>query len=166
MGVLNSIRRLLAGSGTKTLPVSLDPGETEQARWVASNRPGTVTSVGGDLVLTNRRLVFTPLGTADIINVMTWGLTQAGAPDAVSQVPSQLGRLVGAEQIPGVSVVAPGANGSFATPPTLRVTTYAGASIELGILASRRSMNPDPANVRARDSAVETIRRLLASTSS
>jgi hypothetical protein len=57
MGIWDATKRLLRGSGTKTLPITLEPGEVEKARSVASHRPGTLTSVGGDLVLTSRRLI-------------------------------------------------------------------------------------------------------------
>src|ERR1044072_850553 len=49
---------LFSGDGKRPLPIEPAPGETELLREVASKHPGGA-SVGGDLVLTDRRLVFT-----------------------------------------------------------------------------------------------------------
>ena len=158
MGVLDAARRIFSGSGTRTLPVTLEPGELEEARCVASYRPGTLTSVGGDLVLTSRRLVFTPLDTRDVVEVLTWGLGKAGAPEFGTQLPGRLGDMIRQEQIRGVTAVDAGTDGSLLKPPTIRITGTDGSAIEIGLLAGRRNRNNDPANRRARDDMLAAIR--------
>ncbi len=158
---------LLGGSGTRTVPVALQPGETEMAREVASLRPGELSSVGGDLVVTNRRVVFTPLDTRDVVQVLTWALGKAGAPGPLAGIPGQLGKLMGPEQpggpagLEGIGGVAVGSAPSILRPPTLLIVDLQGRTTEIGILASRRSPNPSRQNAVARDRILEVIRRQL-----
>src|SRR3954453_21957382 len=94
MGILDSFAGIFSGSGKTALALQLEPGEIEVTRAVASIHPGTIRSVGGDLVLTNRRLVFTPLNVKDVTAVLSWGLGKAGAPDAAVTLVDQVGKLV------------------------------------------------------------------------
>src|SRR4051794_6800315 len=121
------LKDLLGGSGTRTRPLVLLEEEREITREVASARPGTLTSVGGDLVLTTKRLVFTPLETKDVVEVLTWGLKKAGAPGAVSGLPGRLGELVQPQQpggpagLLGIAAVTAGGGPGALRPPTLLV---------------------------------------------
>ena len=160
------LKDLLAGSGTRVRPVSLQQGETELCREVGSARPGTLTSVGGDLVLTDRRLIFTPLETRDVVEALSWGLKKAGAPGGVSGLPDRLGELVqqqelgGTSGLRGVASVGPGGGGGWLKPPTILVRGTDGSTTEIGVLAGRRSINRDKGNVVARDrilTAIETV---------
>lgn len=61
MGILDSLGGLLGGSGKTTVPIPMLDGESEIMRVIGSARPGGLTSVGGELVLTTHRVCFTPL---------------------------------------------------------------------------------------------------------
>jgi hypothetical protein len=122
------------------------PGEVLKARAVASVRPGSWRSVGGDLVLTNRRLVFTPLETR-LGDMVSW----------LDHPPlgSQSGRLG------GIADVEPGSRGWVLKPPTLVIISTTGARTEIGVLASRFAPNWSRRNRAERDRVVEAIRHAL-----
>ncbi|GGM75427.1 hypothetical protein GCM10011609_09190 [Lentzea pudingi] len=132
MSVLDAFSGLLGGSGKSPLPVTLAVGEDEVTRAVASFRPGGLTSVGGDLVLTTKRLVFTPLNVTDVVKVLTWALGKAGAPDFVAGLPEKLGGLVEQEDFGGLTGVAVGG------PP--RLTTRRPSSSRESAVRSPRSV--------------------------
>lgn len=161
------LKELLAGRGTRVRPVSLRQGETELCREVASARPGTLTSVGGDLVLTDRRLIFTPLETVDAVEVLTWGLRKARAPGPVAELPGRLGELVqqhdvgGADGLRGIASVTADDTGGWLRPPTVCVYATDGSTTEIGILGARRASNRDRSNVAARDRMAAAIRVAL-----
>jgi hypothetical protein len=161
MGILDSVSGLISGRGKTVRPIELAPGEVELAREVASWRPGGA-SVGGDLVLTNMRLIFTPLETRDAAGILEWGLSKAGAPDLVSKIPGALDSLVKPEAIAGVAAVEPGSGPSWRKPPTLVVSDAAGNRVEIGILAARLKLNPSAENAVARDRMVAAITRAAA----
>ena len=159
MGLLDALTGLLSGSGTSTVRLDLEPGEAEITRAVASHRPGTLTSVGGDLILTDRRLVFTPLNVKDLTAVLTWGLGKAGAPDAAVRLVDQAGKLIDTQGLGSLSEltrVERGTAPSVLKPPTLLISGPA-ASWEIGILAGRRSPNFASANAIERDRMLEAI---------
>lgn len=164
MGIFDHVAGLLSGAGKATLTVQLEPGETEVTRAVASNRPGTVTSVGGDLVLTNRRLVFTPLNVKDLTAALTWGLGKVGAPEPAAKLVDQVGKLVDTHEFGTVSSLAgvsAGSPPSLRKPPTLVVVSGAG-TWEIGILAGRTKMSRDPSNAMERDRMLAAIRAQIA----
>jgi hypothetical protein len=161
------LKDLFRGSGTRTRPLVLLEGETEVLRVTASARPGTLTSVGGDLVLTTRRLVFTPLETKDVVEVLAWGLEKAGAPGVVTGLPGRLGELVqqqqlgGAGGLRGIAALASGSPPSVLRPPTLLVRGTDGTTTEIGVLAGRRSPNWSKDNVPPRDHMVAALQGVL-----
>lgn len=160
-------RDLLAGSAPRVRRVSLKQGESELCREVAAVGSGTLSSVGGDLVLTDRRLIFCPQESKDRVEVLTWGLPKAAAPDPDPGLPGRFGELVqqhdgGAG--PGVRTVASVSadGGGWLKPPTLVVLATDGGATEIGILAGRRSSNRDRNNVVARDRMLAAIHQVLA----
>jgi hypothetical protein len=164
VGVFDAVGRILGGSGTKTLAVQLEPDEAERSRVVASWDPGTVKSVGGDLVLTTKRLVFTPLDVRDAVEVLTWGLAKAGATHGMEKVPGQIGGVISQHIVPGglAVTVEPGRDPSALCPPTLIVRTADGGTTEIGILDNRRSPNWATKNAVARDAFIAAVRAELA----
>lgn len=156
------LRDLLGGNGTRVRSVSLQEGETEICREVACVRPGTLTSLGGELVLTDRRLVFCPQQTKDRADVLTWVLRTPGAPPP--GLPDRFGELVQQRDVPAgargvVSVSADG--GGWLKSPTILVRGTDGSTTEIGVLAGRRSMNRDRNNVVARDRMLAAIQAVL-----
>lgn len=161
MSVLDAFSGLFGGSGKSPLPLALAEGEVEVTRAVASFRPGGLTSVGGDLVLTTKRLVFTPLNVTDVVKVLTWALGKAGAPDFIAGLPEKLGGLVEQEDFGGLTGVAVGGPPRLTTPPTLVVTGVGGAVTEIGVLQSRGTANFFPRNAVERDRMVVAIRTAM-----
>ncbi|MGW6447244.1 hypothetical protein [Lentzea sp. NPDC055074] len=164
MSVLDAFGGLLGGSGKNALPVVMADGEAEVTRVVASFRPGGFTSVGGDLVLTTKRLVFTPLNVTDVVKVMTWALGKAGAPDPVAGLPEKLGELVEQEDfggLPEIARVEVGGPPKLLMPPTLVISGADGAVREIGVLASRTTTNASPKNAVERDRMAEAIRAAM-----
>jgi hypothetical protein len=160
MGLLDGLRGVLAGDGTWTLPIELVPGETEQLRVVASKHPGGA-SVGGDLVLTDRRLVFTPLNVHGAVEALTWGLGKAGVPEVVAKVPAKLGELVGSQiatDLDAIATVERGNDASVFKPPTIVVTGHNGVRTEIGVLRSRGAFNGRRTNNEERDRMIDAIR--------
>jgi len=154
---------LFSGDGKRPLPIELAPGETERLRVVASKHPGGA-SVGGDLVLTERRLVFTPLNVHGAVEALTWGLGKAGAPDVIAGIPAKLGGLVGnpvATELAAIATVERGNDASMFKPPTIVVTGHNGARTEIGLLRSRGAFNGLRANNVARDRMLAAIREAL-----
>lgn len=156
------LKDLLAGNGARARPVSLKHRETELCREVASARPGTLTAIGGDLVLTNRRLIFTPLDTKDAVEVLIWVLESAGAPGALSgpgrpRDPVQQQESGETSGLRGMASVSADGGGGWLRPPAIVVAGTDGSTTEIGVLAGRRSMNRDRANVVARDRMLAAI---------
>ena len=142
-----------------TLPIELAPGETERLRVVASKNPGGA-SVGGDLVLTDRRLVFTPLNVHGVVEMLTWGLGKAGAPDVIAGIPAKLGTKVGdpvETELATIATVERGNDASIFKPPTIVVTQDDGTRTEFGVLKSRRTANFSGTNNEERDRLLAAI---------
>ncbi|WP_086669017.1 hypothetical protein [Lentzea kentuckyensis] len=161
MSVLDSLRSLLGGGGKKTLPLVLAEGEVEITRTVASFRPGGLTSVGGDLVLTNKRLVFTPLDVTGVVGVLTWALGKVGAPDVLSGLPEKIGDRIRLEDLGAPPGVAAGGPPRPLMPPTILITGTNGAVSEIGVLAHRHSYNGSSANAVERDRMLAAIRAAM-----
>ncbi len=159
MGIRDHLTNLASGAGRTTVPLDLVSGERELLRAYANARPGTLTSVGGQLVLTTERIAFLPWNTADIAGFLAWALPKAGLPaqvgDLVGKVQDAIG---GAGFASSVSVVDTGTDGSLLRPPTIVVSASDGSRHEFGILASMGSLNLSPRNRTARDEFVAAVR--------
>lgn len=150
--------RFLQGSGRKTLPIPVLPDERQIAVAVGSWKPGTLTSVGGDVVVTNQRVVFSPLDVRDVTAVMSWALGQVGAPAQFGKVAEWLGDTVGDVRVVGVTESArPGSNARLLKPPTFIATLGDGTEQEIGVLRDRITANIDPRNNAVRDRIVAVI---------
>ncbi|MCX8453708.1 hypothetical protein [Paenarthrobacter ureafaciens] len=159
--------RLIGGSGRETFPFELSEGETEVLRVVGSKRPGGLTSVGGDLVLTNFRVLFTPLNTGDVSRLLAFALGKAGADGRIVGIVDKIQDMIGTAAPIGtgalskITSIETGTNGSLLKPPTLIISGTDGSSEEVGVLASRGSFNPSPKNRAARDQFLLAARRQL-----
>jgi hypothetical protein len=117
----------------------LEVAELEVKRWVASVPMGIFSKHGGNLVLTNKRLLFEPLKTPG------WTpISKYLAPFAEHQGSADLANLASAEAVPGSS-------------PKLRVLSQSGQAREFLIFVRRLSLIWSSANAAARNEAVSTI---------
>jgi hypothetical protein len=134
MGVLDNLGGLLSGSGRTTVPVPALPNEVEILRVNATRMAGGLTAVGGELVLTDQRIYFTPWNTKDIAAIESWVLPKVGAPKIAGQAVGLAQRGVdgaAGEFARGATTVAAG---SGTRPPTVRVTS-GDRAVEYGVLA-------------------------------
>lgn len=159
MGVIGALGGLLSGRGRYARPLTFGPGESELARECASLRPGTSKSVGGDLVLTNQRLVFTPLETADVSEVLAWSLKKAGAPAAVGALVGMVNSAITSQQIQTAddTVARPGTQARPLCPPTIVITSQHGDEWVVGVVVARLAPNWDSRNNVARDRMIQAI---------
>lgn len=164
MGIIGSLRGLLSGSGKTAQPVLLEEGESELDRVVACTvRGGGRAWVGGDLVLTDRRVLFTPLNVNDVAALLSYGLRRVGAPAGAAAVVGFIARKVAREaaEVSGVVRVAPGRAPGLFNPPTAVFQLDDGRQLEFGILASRTSPNSSTGNVVARDRFLAEVQSQL-----
>jgi len=136
-------------------------------RTVAGLRPGALNSVGGDLVLTNMRVVFTPLDVRDLSVVLKWGLGKAGGGRVANPLIDYAAGAVGdpvnvAGGLAGLAAVQIGSSAKVLKPPTLLLLGADGTVTEIGILQSRMSANANSANNVVRDQMVAAIQSQLA----
>lgn len=163
MSVLDSVVRLLSGNGRAPVKVPLASGEREQHRVVACSLFSGMSKAGGNLVLTNERLIFTPWSMQDLGSLLAAGFRTLSLPDAIAQAPETAVKLIGEpigvplEQIAGAVA---GQKPSVFRPPSILVRTEE-AEIEFGVLASLWSLNAAAANVVARDNFLATLHAQL-----
>lgn len=154
----DSALKVLQGSGRETLPIPLLPDETQLAVAVGSWNPGTFLSVGGDVIVTNQRVIFSPLNVKDVTSVFSWVLGEVGAQDQFGQVTDWLGKTVGDVQVVGATETArAGSNARLLKPPTFVTKLADGAEHEVGVLWKRTAANIDPRNNDIRDQIVAAI---------
>ena len=160
--------RLIGGSGRETMPFELSEGETEILRVVGSKRPGGITPVGGDLVLTNRRVLFTPLNTSDVSKLLSFGLGKAGVDGKVVGLVEKVQDMVGTAApigpgtLAGIAGIDAGSDGSLFSPPTVIIRDTDGGQTEVGVLEGRRSPNAAGGNRAARDRFISAVREQMA----
>lgn len=154
MGLLDNLTHLLSGRGKSPAPVTLEDGEEEISRVAACTvKGGGRPWVGGDLVLTNRRVLFAPLDVTDAAALLSYGLKKAGAPSDAIALVGWIASQVRPETLERSEVLAASAGRSAGVlnPPTLTVHRADGTNLEFGILASRMSPNLAKANESVRD---------------
>jgi hypothetical protein len=127
---------LMAASALPLCPVGLAQDEREIARVSAELRPGSLSAVAGDLVLTTARLLFVPLMLHGPAEAREWPCLEGSA---------------------GVTHVRAGRPPRLFRPPTLRVTDVAGDTAEIGVLSGRKTPNLAAANAGARDAFLDAL---------
>jgi hypothetical protein len=139
-----------------------DLDETEDVLGVFYGGRG---QVGGQLVVTNRRLLFGPVRTDFVRAIGLGGAGAAGVP-GTGFVKSLLDAYEPLKQkqifLRHVVAITPGRNAGWTGPPTFRLTLDTESILEYGIVASTLTPNPSPANNVARDRAIDVISRAVA----
>lgn len=125
---------------------------------------------GGQLVVTNQRVLFRPLdmkATTKLLNdgieflpdnLAVFGKVVAKGLDYSSAYQDGLTGAVPTSDIVGVDV---GDGAGLFHPPSLILSMSTGAQTKVGILASKFSPNISPANAKARDEMIALIRQQL-----
>ncbi|MCH8572230.1 hypothetical protein LSI54_12820 [Nesterenkonia sp. AY15] len=150
------------------MPYELSKGEVEILRVVGSKRPGRITSVGGDLVLTTCRVIFTPLDTSDVSKLLSFGLGKAGADGGIVGIVDKVQEMIGTAAPIGsgalteLSRIEAGHEGSLLKPPTLVIHGSDGSSEEIGVLEKGLSHNSSANNRAARDRFIEATVKQIA----
>lgn len=163
----NALWRTVNGSGRETMPIQWMPGETEIIRVTASRNPGGLRGVGGDLLLTTKRLIFTPLNVKDIAAILSYGLSKAGVDSRISGLPGKVAEVVGdagtigPETLTGIASIEAGTEPRLFKPPTLILTATEGTRTEVGILAGRMVPNLSPRNTATRDQFILKVRQTM-----
>jgi hypothetical protein len=136
--------------------------ETEVVRGVFYGGRG---QVGGQLVVTNRRLLFGPISTELVRAMGTGGAEAAGLPGA-SIIKAMLDAYEPLKQkqifLRHITGVAAGRDAGWTGAPTIRISLDTESTLEYGIVMSTRSPNPLPGNNIARDHALVVIRAAVA----
>jgi hypothetical protein len=152
-------------------PITLAHGEFQVARTPGCVVKGGIPWVGGDLILTNQRLLMTPLNTKDMVKLTSAGLKvlqlATGPIPHVGQVMAVIGwaqkfvRGVSSDTqaIAAVTVGNPGA--SLIHPPTIEIHRSGLPSIEVGVAATRWTPTISRRNIEARDRFLAEIIRAL-----
>jgi hypothetical protein len=162
MGLLDNIGNLLQGSGKRAMPYELLPGEREQYRTPGSVVSGGLSTVGGDIVVTNQRLLFAPLNVTDVAALLGAGLERAGAPQQGTAVVGWLADRVSNAAVACLVVsIENGRNRSLLSPPTVVIAGSDGRSFELGVTASRLSPNVSQENDEARARLIAAVKSHL-----
>ena len=163
MGILGNLGNLLQGSGRQTEPVQLLPDERELFRTAGAVLVAGSSAVGGDIVVTNQRLLFTPLNVADVAVLLGFGLQRAGAPKAATALIGHVSDYVSkAATATDVVAIRDGREASLLSPPSVVIVSATGRELEFGVTASRRSLNVSPANEQARRQLVSLVQTQLA----
>jgi hypothetical protein len=122
----------------------LEPDEVITKTWVAATTFGGIFSKhGGNLVLTNKRVLFEPLKIPGFAPGAKYV-----EPFAEKQGSATLPEIARAEAVPGLS-------------PRLRLISKQSAVADFLVLASRWSFNWSSKNIAVRDKAVEEINQAV-----
>ena len=152
--------------------VPLGEGEQEIFRQTASYMRGGVPLVGGEVVVTNRRVVFRPIGVDTMPVLRDLGLpfldggfvllgrfastTSREEPQAAASDGgiAEHDRVISVKSQRNASLLRP------TKPPSLVLDTES-YSVELGVLHSPTSPNFSLANNAARDNAISAMREVM-----
>lgn len=161
MGILDNLTNLLKGSATRYVEIPLAPSEVTVLDKVGCLIKQGAPWIGGQLRLTTDRLLFRPWDTSDLVALLDWGLSKAGAPDPAVTLVGWLQAQNQAEEIyrDVVMDARAGRDPSLARPPTILVTLADGRSMEFGILKSLTSPNGSRANSVHRDELLTALQR-------
>ena len=117
----------------------------------------------GTLVLTNKRLIFTPLKIGNLSKLASIGLEYSGVPGAKEVIGAVVGWIEqSAADVPDIASVSVGRmEGSMLKPPSILVQRGDGSVLEFGIASSRFSVNITKSNVTTRDNFLRSIQTTL-----
>ncbi len=148
-------------------PVEFGPEEVEVARVPGCLIRSDVSWIGGDLVLTNQRLLLTPVNVKGVLALTSMGLKVVQAASGPLPLVGQVMTVIGWAQklvrsvssdTPSIMKVTVGQQQPRLTkPPTLVVHRSNGPAIEFGVLTSRLTPNLSRKNVAARDQFLAQI---------
>lgn len=126
---------------------------------------------GGQLVLTDQRLLFQPLDVKAATKLLSNGIDFMPAnlavlgkvvSKALDYTTAYQDGLEGAVPTTAITSVDPGRGPALFHPPSLVLTMDNGNTVEFGILRSKLTPNISPTNTTARDEMVALIRAQLA----
>ncbi len=128
-------------------------------------------SWGGQLVLTDQRILFRPLDVSAAANILREGIDLL--PDNLAVLGQLVGKaldystaygdaLSGAIETARITGVRRGRNASLTRPPTLVLSYEDGHELEVGLLASRSSLNLRPQNSVVRDEMMRAVEAQIA----
>lgn len=119
--------------------------------------------VGGDLVLTNRRLIFSPLNVKDVAAVLSYGSQKFGAPSSATTVVGWINGQAKSEvaNLSNVVMVVANRSASLLNPPTIIVSLSDSRALEFGVLDQRMSLNGSKSNERVRDELLHRVQSAL-----
>ncbi len=140
---------------------AFDQTELEETEDVLGLFYGGRGQVGGQLLVTNRRLLFGPINTAMAQAIVVGGADLAGVPGAgiikdllAAYEPLKKKQVF----LRHVDNVEPHGDGGLFSPPGLRITTVTAETIDYGIVRSTTTPSVHPGNRAVRDQAVAVIR--------
>lgn len=163
MGLMENLSGLIGGRGKSVTPVALEAGEKEVARAVACTLKGGGRAwVGGDLVVTNRRVLFAPLDVKDVAALLSYGLKKAGAPGGATGVVGWIGGQVepSSTDVSDIVSATRGRSAGLLNPPTVTVHLRDGTNLEFGILSGRMSPNVAKSNEQRRDEVLHLLQTI------
>lgn len=127
---------------------------------------GSIAWVGGDIVLTNQRLILAPLNINDLVKLTSSGLEIVPIPGS-----NRVMTIIGWAQKLVKQVDADAANITAVTigqqaptwnyPPSIVIHRTNGDPIEFGVLAGRLVPNVSKKNVRPRDELYSLVKQTL-----
>jgi len=153
-------RERLLGTNERYKQASLNPGEAVQGTWVGARSAwGGLPFTGGQIALSNDRVIFNPINTDGAQKILAAGARVAGVP-AVGLGLRAL-RQTGAldpTSVPrgGVTSVQPGRDAGILHPPTVVIDSDSGRQ-ELGIVHNAAAPNWSKRNVEARDAFLRAL---------
>jgi hypothetical protein len=130
-------------------------------RWTAARTASGLSIAGGESILTDERLVFTPWDMDKTCGYLIKLLSKAGVP-GVGDVDKLLTTSKLLEPIAilltAVTSVQPMGRASWLRPPWARLSFADGRHLDVGILAGSRRLNRDAANNAAFDDRLQRLR--------
>ncbi len=121
---------------------------------------------GGELALTDRRLIFSPWRFTALRDMLTAGFWPVTPEPTLPPETQHLVQQSGTVMLPVADIVAaaPGRRAGLYKPPGMRITTSA-ATVEFGILVGPWKRNRSPSNTRARDAFVAAVNAAVSAAS-
>jgi hypothetical protein len=153
MSVLDNLVNLLRGSAKEFVDIPLEPAEQLILDKAGCLIKHGIVWKGGQLRLTDQRLLIRPWKTEDVSALLSWGLSKAGAPRLAVALVGKLQAENTAEGLDRDAIVSAGTGSgpSPLKPPTVTLTMADGRHIEIGVLSGPMTPNFSRGNVSHRD---------------